>query len=324
MISTRLYRLYALAILMVSPLLMAQSLAGGSSATVDYYRIIGGSLSTVTPTWMVSIQHQGFTHSHFCGGSYLGGGWVVTAAHCVDGLTAQQLWVSIGQQDLAKSLTYYSVERIVMHSDYDAQRLSDDIALIRLTSVNDLQPVALPEADFTLTQGELLTAYGYGVTAENGSLSDQLQQVDLPYIAATLCQDNYGDDITTGMLCAGYAEGGQDSCQGDSGGPLVSQDGYLVGITSWGYGCARPGYPGVYTQVTQYVQWINTQRQGEPTVLATGPQTVSTTATTVHSSIPANSGSSAAAQTRSQGSLDLQWLMITLLLASLRVGYRRL
>ena len=61
--------------------------------------------------------------------------------------------------------------------------------------------------------------------------------------------------ILDSMICAGLPEGGKDSCQGDSGGPFVCGED-VSGIVSWGVGCARPGYPGVYTQTSYFVDWI--------------------------------------------------------------------
>ena len=88
--------------------------------------------------------------------------------------------------------------------------------------------------------------------------------VDVPIVSDEECADLYYAvfyDVDPAMICAGYvAEGGKDACQGDSGGPLVSTgDGKLVGIVSWGLGCARPRLPGVYTQVAYYVDWINSK-----------------------------------------------------------------
>lgn len=77
----------------------------------------------------------------------------------------------------------------------------------------------------------------------------------------------YGSDrITDNMLCAGVEKGGLDACQGDSGGPLLVKNAdlntfHLAGVVSWGEGCAREGYPGIYTRVSQYVQWIEENTQ---------------------------------------------------------------
>uniref|UniRef100_A0A183J8N8 Peptidase S1 domain-containing protein n=1 Tax=Soboliphyme baturini TaxID=241478 RepID=A0A183J8N8_9BILA len=90
-----------------------------------------------------------------------------------------------------------------------------------------------------------------------------LQQVTVPVIDVQLCNSSeyYHGNIDTSMLCAGYTEGGKDACQGDSGGPLIClNEGRLWelhGIVSWGYGCALPFRPGVYTRVAKYISWIS-------------------------------------------------------------------
>lgn len=97
---------------------------------------------------------------------------------------------------------------------------------------------------------------------EGAALSDELQWVDVPIVSDAECADLYYAvfyDVEPAMICAGYVdEGGKDACQGDSGGPLVSA-GQLIGIVSWGLGCARPQLPGVYTQVAYYVDWIQSK-----------------------------------------------------------------
>ncbi len=100
----------------------------------------------------------------------------------------------------------------------------------------------------------------------NGNYPDILQEGEVPILARSQCTDFrvYGNKLTSNMMCAGYLTGGLDSCDGDSGGPLVCQnrDGKwkLVGITSWGYGCAEANAPGVYTRVERYLSWINNKR----------------------------------------------------------------
>lgn len=83
-------------------------------------------------------------------------------------------------------------------------------------------------------------------------------KVDVPVISRSICTDQYSsvNRITSNMVCAGYSEGGKDACSGDSGGPLVDGSGTLVGVVSWGTGCAQAGFPGVYTRVGNYIEWI--------------------------------------------------------------------
>ena len=82
-------------------------------------------------------------------------------------------------------------------------------------------------------------------------------QVDVPVVSDADCRKAYGvSDITDSMICAGLDAGGKDSCQGDSGGPFMCGK-QLSGVVSWGYGCAQPGFPGVYTQTSYFVSWLN-------------------------------------------------------------------
>lgn len=94
-----------------------------------------------------------------------------------------------------------------------------------------------------------------GAQREGGGASASLYKVDVPIVDRDTCNDAYGGDITDGMVCAGLEAGGKDACQGDSGGPLTI-DGTLVGVVSWGNGCARPGYYGVYSNVGKFADWI--------------------------------------------------------------------
>lgn len=114
--------------------------------------------------------------------------------------------------------------------------------------------------------GRKAIATGWGTLKEDGKPSCILQEVEVPVISNEKCvsQTNYTSKMITGnMLCAGYpGKGERDSCQGDSGGPLcVERDDpekrlVLIGVVSWGNGCARKDFPGVYTRVTRFLQWI--------------------------------------------------------------------
>ena len=95
---------------------------------------------------------------------------------------------------------------------------------------------------------------GWGTLTEGGNTPTILQKVEVPIVSDDDCRESYGySDVSDSMICAG--EEGRDSCQGDSGGPMVC-GGFLCGIVSWGHGCARPDYPGVYTEVSYFVDWI--------------------------------------------------------------------
>ena len=119
---------------------------------------------------------------------------------------------------------------------------------------------------FVLAVG-LGIAVGWGRTTEGGGPGATiLQEVEVPMITTEKCQSLYPDsNVTDDMLCAAFDEGGKDACQGDSGGPYykcIEKRLVHVGIVSWGEGCARPGKPGVYTKVSQYLDWITQHTQG--------------------------------------------------------------
>ena len=123
----------------------------------------------------------------------------------------------------------------------------------------------IPRADASMTVpvGQPLEVTGWGAMSEGGEGSRMLQKVEVPHVDTAVCdaEESYKGKITAGMLCAGYAKGAKDACQGDSGGPLVwhkaGAGNFLVGVVSWGEGCARESKYGVYTRVTAYADWID-------------------------------------------------------------------
>lgn len=152
------------------------------------------------------------------------------------------------------------LKKIIKHQDFNHFTVSHDIALLYLEKAFKfgpfVNPVTLPAYNHVTPAGTECVVSGWGTLSEGGDIPSVLQKTIVPVMSEKDCKNIYGKhDIDSTMLCAGYLEGGKDACQGDSGGPLYC-DNVLIGIISWGYGCARPGYPGVYTQVSTFVKWI--------------------------------------------------------------------
>ena len=253
--------------------------------------IVGGQLATPGEwPWQVFI-HAG---PYMCGGILVHESWVLTAAHCVtddhdQAITPAAVWVVLGEYNRSTidgTEQKITITQVIVHPDYDASINNNDIALLQLATpavigdaVGIIQPVFSLTDDALVAIGAQATVTGWGTTAEGSMTSLELREVIVPLVSNEQCNHTYGI-ITDNMLCAGYENGGKDSCQGDSGGPLVvpTADGgwKLAGIVSFGYGCARANFYGVYTRVSTYVTWV----EGYTGSLNTTPATLPTPAPT--------------------------------------------
>lgn len=249
-------------------------------ASAPAVAIVGGQLADPGEyPWMAALYFgSNPSTGQYCGGSLVAPRFVVTAAHCMSfsGLGAahavdETLFgggnVLLGQNNLnGAGGERIRVVRYHIHPDYNSEFQTDhDVAVLELQTPSAQTPIAwaTPTDAALYAPGTTSTATGWGRTSEGGSSSNALREVDMPIISDTDCDNAYGGDVhVETQVCAGLlGTGGKDTCQGDSGGPLmVAKPGggkLLVGLTSWGIGCARPQYPGVYTEVASVSAFID-------------------------------------------------------------------
>nr|WP_252735384.1 trypsin-like serine protease [Vibrio splendidus] len=211
----------------------------------------------------------------FCGASFIGERYVLTAAHCVEGNGREDLDVVIGVSNLSASQAAqhrYAVDNIYVHEYYNSVATGNDIAIIELVEKPAESVVNLVDGYVrgNLNDGQMLTVMGWGdQDASDGySSKSELYQVNVPLVNQYQCNtvpySGYSS-IGSDAFCAGYSDGGYDSCQGDSGGPIVvSTNGTYeqLGIVSWGKGCAEANAYGVYTNISHFDDWIDEQKAG--------------------------------------------------------------
>lgn len=238
------------------------------------HRIIGGKPSTKGERpWMAALTING---QQFCGGSLIDKQWVLTAAHCIEDIQANEMSgfnVRLNVNDLANANEGETIAVAAMysHASY-SEGAAADIALLKLAKPATVDPIAIADSDFMNSHarpGTSTTVSGWGNRSSSGSdFSSKLHQVSIPLVSREQCNGPkaYNGQIADTEICAGLAAGGKDSCQGDSGGPLVAnRQGKPVqlGVVSWGDGCAEPNKYGVYARVASFTQWVSQVKSGQ-------------------------------------------------------------
>jgi trypsin len=216
-------------------------------------RIVGGTPTTIEdfPATVI-FNVNGLQH---CAGTLVAPNKVLTAAHCTDGVEASSMEIIGGQTKFSDtSGEKAKVSDVWQNPEFDMNGMQHDNSVLTLDKELPYQPATLVQSadDPAYQAGAAVTVVGWGATSEGGDVSDTLLKVDVPVVDNAACADAYSTGGSSydkaSMFCAGVPEGGKDSCQGDSGGPAYV-DGKLAGIVSWGQGCARKDFPGVYTNV---------------------------------------------------------------------------
>lgn len=219
-----------------------RSATGGRDLQISVY-IIGGEEASLN-------EYPFFTSIGGCGAALIHPDILLSAAHCYSGGGTAQ----VGPSRVNSRMTQYR------HPNYSSNTLSNDFMIIKLDqSFNNIALPTINNIGSTPGGIEEIVVMGFGATREGGSGSDTFQKVTLNHVDYNTCNNAYSGDIDSAtMFCAGVTGGGQDSCQGDSGGPLVVGNN-LVGVVSWGIGCAREEYPGVNARVSSAYDWIQNQ-----------------------------------------------------------------
>ncbi|XP_037090798.1 uncharacterized protein LOC119111078 [Pollicipes pollicipes] len=214
-----------------------------------------------------------------CGAVLITRWHALTAAHCVRSHTAGELVLRLGEYNLSSTTDGHHQDFAVLRSiaHPNSRRRQNDLALLRLdgtvTFSRLMQPICLPEADKTTDgNGDYLLVAGWGRLSFAGADTPVLREAPLSLVPSAQCEATYrqlpsfDDSFPDGgfngtKLCAADPEqAGADACLGDSGGPLtvLRSDGWyeLSGLVSFGVGCGDPDFPGVYTRVSSYVDWV--------------------------------------------------------------------
>ncbi|KAJ8711581.1 hypothetical protein PYW08_008535 [Mythimna loreyi] len=256
---------------MATQTLLALALLAGIACASPASRILGGDETSVAqyPS-IVQVESAGVSSgiwSQSCGGNILTMRYVLSAAHCFHGVyydpKNRRIRAGSSIRGYGGQVAYVDVE--INHPTYGANDMDGDITVVKLKDSLVYGPYvqqgAIIVQDFEMPEGIPVDLVGWGATELGGLPSNELREATVFIIKREICAERYNSltvprSVTENMICASLIDvGGKDACQGDFGGPLYYGQ-ILVGILSWGEGCANKTLPGVSTAVSSYSQWI--------------------------------------------------------------------
>ncbi|XP_037719640.1 venom serine protease Bi-VSP-like [Drosophila subpulchrella] len=263
---------------------------GCGYTNVPNKKIVGGVVSHKGAwPWIALLGYKNTLKRFKCGGTLITARHVVTAAHCI---TTNLSFVRLGEHDLSTDTETrhvdFKIAKYVTHPEYEVRFKRGDLAIIFLERnvefTSKITPICLPHTPDLRHKSYLQHnpfVVGWGKTMEDGESATVLNELQIPIQDNSLCRQRYAysfysknlpaNMFDSSVICAGDLSGGKDTCQGDSGGPLMMPESYkdtyryhLIGVVSYGIGCARKNTPGVYTSTQHYMDWIIQQVQQTP------------------------------------------------------------
>ncbi|XP_071746733.1 trypsin V-B-like [Lepeophtheirus salmonis] len=233
-------------------------------------RIIGGNDARPHAfPFIASLKDVRFANSHYCAGSVLNENYILTTGNCCHKVDSHYIQIGVGEHHLYQTdhEQFFKVKKMIVHENYDKITLKNDICLLKadrnIKFNSYVSTTKLPNLGLAF-ENETGIISGWGSLSLDLSPSNMLQFLTVEIMSNELCSELYMEyyDPKT-MMCAASKEN-SGFCLGDSGGPLICDDFYQCGMISWNIKCGKNNYPGVFTRLGDYVNWIqdNMEKKG--------------------------------------------------------------